>query len=146
MSTNPYLQRSPEPDTATVPEKIGVEECWRLLDSSTVARLAVADDLGPDIFPINHLVSAGALFFRSAPGKKIVSLTRRPEVAVEIDGTDGGKRFSVVLRGTVRRLDDEAEMHASGVLDLATMTAPTKWNYFAVMPRTVEGRLFRTSW
>jgi nitroimidazol reductase NimA-like FMN-containing flavoprotein (pyridoxamine 5'-phosphate oxidase superfamily) len=146
MSTNPYLQRSPEPDTATVPEKIGVEECWRLLDSSTVARLAVADDLGPDIFPINYLVSAGALFFRSAPGKKIVSLTRRPEVAVEIDGTDGGKRFSVVLRGTVRRLDDEAEMHASGVLDLATMTAPTKWNYFAVTPRTVEGRLFRTSW
>jgi nitroimidazol reductase NimA-like FMN-containing flavoprotein (pyridoxamine 5'-phosphate oxidase superfamily) len=146
MTTNPYLQRSPDLDTAPVPEKIGVDECWRLLDSNTVARLAVADDLGPDIFPINYLVSAGALFFRSAPGKKIVSLTRRPEVAVEIDGTEGGKRFSIVIRGTVHRLDDEARMHESGVLDLPTMTAPTKWNYFEVTPRTVEGRLFRTSY
>ncbi|MBF4578417.1 pyridoxamine 5'-phosphate oxidase family protein [Frigoribacterium sp. VKM Ac-2530] len=146
MTTNPYLQRSPELDISTVPEKIGVDECWRLLDSSTVARLAVVDDLGPDIFPINYLVSSGALFFRSAPGRKIISLTRRPEVAVEIDGTEGGKRFSVVVRGTVRRLDDEARMHESGVLGLATMTASTKWNYFEVTPRSVEGRLFRTSY
>ncbi|OII26063.1 hypothetical protein BIV04_14160 [Frigoribacterium sp. MCBA15_019] len=130
----------------TVPEKLGADECWRLLEAATVGRLAVTDDLGPDIFPVNYLVQSRALFFRSAPGKKIVSLTRRPEVAVEIDGTDAGKRFSVVLRGTVRRLDDEARMRESGVLDLPTMTAPTKWNYFEVTPRTVQGRRFRTSY
>ncbi|MGD8194614.1 pyridoxamine 5'-phosphate oxidase family protein [Herbiconiux sp. P18] len=126
-------------------ETLHVEECWRLLNETKVARLAVCDDLGADIFPINYLVESGAIFFRSAPGTKIVDLTKRPGVAVEIDGTDAGKRFSVVVRGDAHRLNDDVQITESGVSDLPTMTGSDKWNYFEITPRTVTGIRFRMS-
>jgi len=126
-------------------ETLEEDECWRLLAVSTVARLAVTSDDGPDIFPINHLVKSGSLFFRSSPGKKIVSLTEHPLVAAEVDGTDGGLRFSVVIRGEAHRLNDDAEILASGISQLKTMSGSEKWNYFELKPRTVTGKRFRTT-
>ncbi|WP_165068109.1 pyridoxamine 5'-phosphate oxidase family protein [Marisediminicola senii] len=145
MTINPGI--TPASTTAPVgePESIDADECWRLLAANSIARLAVTDDLGPDIFPINYLAKSGSVFFRSAPGKKIVSLTEHPAVAVEVDGTDGGKRFSVVIRGEAHRLNDDAQIHESGVLALTTMTGPEKWNYFELTPRTVTGKRFRTT-
>ncbi len=145
MTVNPYLHTPQEPAAVGDTETLDVAECWRLLSANRVARLAVCDDLGADIFPINYLVESESLFFRSAPGTKVVSLTKRPGVAVEIDGTDGGKRFSVVIRGDAHRLNDEAQILDSGVSDLPTMTGSDKWNYFEVTPRTVTGIRFRTS-
>lgn len=127
------------------PDTLDADECWRLLDATTIARLAVSDNLGTDIFPINYLVKTGSLFFRSAPGKKIVALTGHPAVAIEIDGTVGGRRYSVVVRGEAHRLNDQAQIESSGVLALTTMTGPEKWNYFEIAPRTVTGKRFRTS-
>ncbi|SKA99669.1 Nitroimidazol reductase NimA, pyridoxamine 5'-phosphate oxidase superfamily [Agreia bicolorata] len=121
------------------------EECWRLLERVSVARLAVVDELGADIFPINFLVHNGLVYFRSAPGTKIVRATEHPGVAVEFDGTYDGLRWSVVIRGDIRRLSDDAEIHASGVDKLHTFTAATKWNYFVISPRTISGVRFRTS-
>ncbi|MCS5718141.1 pyridoxamine 5'-phosphate oxidase family protein [Herbiconiux sp. CPCC 205763] len=145
MTTNPYLH-VPRPAAAVDDsEALETEECWRLLAETPIARLSVCDDLGADIFPINFLAASGSIFFRSAPGTKIVDLTRRPGVAVEIDGTDGGKRFSVVVRGDAQRLNDDEQIHESGVTELHTMTCSDKWNYFEVTPRTITGIRFRTS-
>lgn len=145
MTENPYLASAQTPPSAGETEKLEPAECWRLLAASSIARLAVVDDDGADIFPINYLVKSESIFFRSAPGKKIVSLTAHPGVAVEIDGTEGGKRFSVVVRGEARRLNDDAQIHDSAVNTLPTMTGSDKWNYFEIQPRTVTGIRFRTS-
>ncbi len=125
-------------------ETLDQDECWRLLAGSTFGRLAVSDDDGADIFPINHLVNDHLVYFRSAPGTKIVSLTERPGVAFETDGTENRQRWSVVLRGTARRLDRDEEIAASGVDELHTVTRSTKWNYFAITPRTLTGVRFIT--
>ncbi|RFA16930.1 hypothetical protein B7R22_02080 [Subtercola boreus] len=119
-------------------------ECFRLLAGTAVARLAVVDERGPDIFPINFLIKSKALYFRSAPGTKILALSKRPEVAVEIDGTEGGKRFSVVMRGRVSRLNDDVTIQESGLTTLHTMTSSEKWNYFMVAPETVTGVRFQS--
>ena len=145
MTENPYVRTAETAPSAGHTESLEQAECWRLLTASTVGRLAVSDDEGPDIFPINYLVKAESLFFRSAPGTKIVSLTQRPAVALEIDGTEGGKRFSVVVRGEAHRLNNDADIHASGVDTLPTQTGSDKWNYFEITPRTVTGIRFRTS-
>lgn len=123
-------------------EPLGPDECWRLLAGSAFGRLAVSDDDGADIFPINHLVGTGLLYFRSAPGSKIVSLTAHPGVAFEADGVEDGRRWSVVLRGNARRLDVDAEIESSGIGDLHTFTRSTKWNYFVITPRTLTGNRF----
>ncbi|WP_172592212.1 pyridoxamine 5'-phosphate oxidase family protein [Subtercola boreus] len=98
----------------------------------------------PDIFPINFLVKSKALYFRRAPGTKILALSKRREVAVEIDGTEGGKRFSVVMRGQVSRLNDDVTIQESGLTTLHTMTSSEKWNYFMVTPETVTGVRFQS--
>ncbi|MBG6237843.1 nitroimidazol reductase NimA-like FMN-containing flavoprotein (pyridoxamine 5'-phosphate oxidase superfamily) [Mycetocola sp. CAN_C7] len=142
---NPYaLNEYPAPAPADV-ESLDQEECWRLLGSTDFARLAVADDHGADIFPINFLAKGRSLFFRSGPGTKIVSLTRTPGVALEVDGIDDRKRWSVVVRGDARRLNVDAEIDASGVADLHSLTTSDKWNYFEVVPRVVTGIRFRAA-
>ncbi|MFB2580477.1 pyridoxamine 5'-phosphate oxidase family protein [Herbiconiux sp. P15] len=142
---NPYLHVTETSPSLGETETLEAEECWRLLAAARVGRLAVSDELGADIFPLNFLAESGSLFFRSAPGTKIVRLTKRPGVALEIDGTDSGKRFSVVVRGDAHRLNDDAQIADSGVSDLPTMTGSDKWNYFEITPRTVTGVRFRTS-
>jgi nitroimidazol reductase NimA-like FMN-containing flavoprotein (pyridoxamine 5'-phosphate oxidase superfamily) len=143
MTDNPYFLKTRPGATPSSAEALEPAECWTLLGSTGIARLAVVDEQGADIFPINYLVTGETLFFRSAPGTKIVSLTRQPGVALETDGTVDRKRWSVVVRGEVRRLADDAEIEASGVLDLPTMTDSDKWNYFEITPRTVTGIRFR---
>ena len=125
-------------------ESLGTDECWRLLADSTFGRLAVTDADGADIFPINHLVRDRLVYFRSAPGTKIVSLTERPGVAFEADGVENRRRWSVVMRGAARRLATEAEIQASGIDALHTFTRSTKWNYFVITPRTLTGVRFAT--
>jgi nitroimidazol reductase NimA-like FMN-containing flavoprotein (pyridoxamine 5'-phosphate oxidase superfamily) len=143
MTDNPYFLK-PRPDAApSTVEALAESECWKLLGSNEIARLAVVDDRGADIFPINYLVKDEDIFFRSAPGTKIVSLTEHPGVALEADGTADRKRWSVVVRGEARRLDHDSEIEASGVQDLPTLTDSEKWNYFRITPRTVTGIRFR---
>ena len=108
--------------------------CWRLLDREGVGRLAISADDGVDIFPLNYLSIHGRLYFRSAPGTKIVDLTQHPRVAFEVDGRTMLARWSVVVRGLVRRLGSEPEILRSGVQKLHTWQSGEKFNYFEIQP------------
>lgn len=128
-------------DVHALPE----EACWARLDRSGLGRLAVIDSDGPDLFPVNYLVQAGRILFRSAPGRKIVSLTADPRVAFEADGIHDRARWSVVVRGTARRLNDEGEIVTSGVQQLHTASPTEKWNYFSITPVSITGVSFRSN-
>lgn len=117
--------------------------CWSLLRTAHLGRLAVNAADGVDIFPVNYLVDGGSLVFRTAPGTKLVELTREPQVAFEVDGLDDTHRWSVVVRGRARRLSDEEEIIHSRVLGLQTATPTTKHNYVRIIPGIVTGRRFR---
>lgn len=117
-------------------------QCWELLDSAPLGRLAVVSPDGVDIFPIDFLVRHGAVYFRSAPGSKLAELTEHPVVAFESDGRQWGKRWSVVLHGRAERLWDDTEIAASGVLALTTSSPTEKWNYIKITPTSLSGRRF----
>lgn len=123
-------------------ETLTPEECWRLLSTATMGRLAVVDEEGADIFPINFLTGDHRLYFRSAPGLKIIDLTERSGVAFEADGTEARQRWSVVLRGAARRLNADAEIEEAGIHLLHTATPAAKHNYFVIEPRVITGRRF----
>ncbi|MBN9191613.1 pyridoxamine 5'-phosphate oxidase family protein [Microbacterium sp.] len=125
-------------------EQLSTAECWRLVERATLCRLAVERaDGGPDIFPMNYVVHDGGVYLRSAPGGKLRTLRSRPEVALEVDGEEDGHHWSVVLRGAAQRLDTDAEIEASGVLRLRSLSPTPKHNFIRVVPRTVSGRRFR---
>jgi len=118
-------------------------DCWALLRANSLGRIAVVAPDGVDIFPVNYLVDHDSVLFRSAPGTKLVDIAHDPVVAFEVDGTDDRHRWSVVLRGTARRLDVDDEIEASGVLGLATLIPIDTHNYVRLVPRVVTGRRFR---
>jgi len=126
-------------DSASV---LSEEKCWDVLTSVDVGRVAirVADDI--DIFPVNFLVRDGLVYFRTAPGTKIIELTSAPRVAFEADGTRGTRYWSVAIKGDARRLDSDAEIVASGILRLHSLDPAAKWNYVRITPRSISGRHF----
>ena len=80
-------------------------ECWELLRTVSVGRLAVLVDGHPDIFPINYTVDGGTLVFRTGQGTKLSAASGEAPVAVEADGVDAvsGLAWSVVLKGHRRK-------------------------------------------
>jgi len=126
-------------------EVLGEEESWHLLASADLARLAVSIDDGVDIFPINYVVADRVIFFRTAPGSKLMDLTKHPIVALETDGTHNRRRWSVVVKGSAVRLGSDEEIEASGVLSLHSLVPTEKWNYVRITASSITGRQFTSS-
>ena len=126
-------------------EVLGEEQSWHLLASADLARLAVSIDGGVDIFPINYVVADRVIFFRTAPGSKLMDLTKHPIVALETDGTHNRRRWSVVVKGFAVRLGSDEEIEASGVLSLHSLVPTEKWNYVRITVSSITGRQFTRS-
>ncbi|MES2170451.1 MAG: pyridoxamine 5'-phosphate oxidase family protein [Actinomycetota bacterium] len=124
-------------------EDLGPAECWRLLGTKDLGRLALTAIDGVDIFPVNYTVNDGLLYFRTAPGKKMIDLTGDPIVAFEADGTANRHRWSVVVRGRAERVNFDIEIETSGVNELKSLSPTTKWNYVRITPSAITGRRFR---
>jgi len=139
MSSPSWLNPEELPEVKQLSEA----ECWEALAGERIGRLAVTADDGVDIFPVNFMVNDRELFFRSAPGSKLSAISHSPAVAFETDGVHFLTHWSVVVRGTARRMSDEAEIIDAGIQDLSTMTTSDKWNYVRITPTSVTGISFR---
>jgi nitroimidazol reductase NimA-like FMN-containing flavoprotein (pyridoxamine 5'-phosphate oxidase superfamily) len=118
------------------------DQCWEALSTTDVGRLAVRAGEDIDVFPVNFLVTDREVYFRTAPGSKMIELTAAPRVAFEADGTTSGMRWSVTLRGDAHRLGFDSEIEASGVRALRSSDPTVKWNYVRITPRSISGRRF----
>ncbi|WFR73742.1 pyridoxamine 5'-phosphate oxidase family protein [Prescottella defluvii] len=91
--------------------ELAVNECWALLRTSSVGRLAVWVEDHPDIFPLNYVVDHGTIVFRSGTGTKVSAALSDAPVALEIDGyeAESHEAWSVVLKGRaegIREIDE----------------------------------------
>lgn len=117
--------------------------CWELLAASSMGRLATAPAGDVNIFPVNYVVFEGALYFRTAPGEKLLELSVNPDVAFEIDGFDGDSAFSVVVKGVAERLETHTEIDEADKLPLTPWIPTLKYRWVRVNPTAVSGRSFR---
>ncbi|NEE00626.1 pyridoxamine 5'-phosphate oxidase family protein [Phytoactinopolyspora halotolerans] len=120
------------------------DDCWQLLDTSSVARLAVlvGDDL--EIFPINYVVDGRAIVFRTGEGTKLAAVTIARNVAMEIDGYHRARReaWSVVVKGTAERVEDFDEIYQTEELPLRSWSDHPKQWFVRLLPQQVTGRRF----
>ncbi len=116
------------------------EECWALLRSAEVGRLAVSVRGEPDVFPVNYVVDGRSVVFRTAEGAKLLELTINSRVAFEADGWDERFAWSVVIKGAARRVEREVEILRADTLPLRPWTATLKYNYVRIEPGEVTGR------
>lgn len=131
--TNPYIHPAAFGELSEA-------ECWALLHRSGLGRLATASDSRADIFPVNYLVHDETLLMRTAPGSKLEQMADAPGVAFEADGHDAERYWSVVVRGHAKRLDDQAEIIRSGVLELVSWEPSDKNEFVQITPTSVVGR------
>ncbi|MEO7121984.1 MAG: pyridoxamine 5'-phosphate oxidase family protein [Lacisediminihabitans sp.] len=132
-----------------VVENLTPEECWALLGENGIGRLATAvveavtGRISPDIFPVNYLVHERAVLFRSAPGSKLIDLTRQPAVAFQVDGRVRRDMWSVVVHGDAERMGFDSEIEESGIRELQASHPTDKWNYVRIGVREITGIRFR---
>ena len=86
-------------------ETLSAAECYELLATQSVGRLAISRWTGPEVVPVNFVFDGEAIVFRSGPGTKLRSLAARP-VSFQVDAFDPETRtgWSVLARGRAREV------------------------------------------
>ncbi|APZ33616.1 pyridoxamine 5-phosphate oxidase [Microbacterium aurum] len=116
------------------------DECWDRLAEQQLGRLVthVGDVL--DIFPVNYTVDGESIVFRTAEGSKLTELTINDQVLFEVDEYTDTDAWSVVVRGTARRLDTPEEVRAADELPLRPWIPTLKYNYVRITATSLSGR------
>jgi nitroimidazol reductase NimA-like FMN-containing flavoprotein (pyridoxamine 5'-phosphate oxidase superfamily) len=125
-------------------EILSQEQCWSLLATAEVGRLAVAAAGEIDIFPVNYVVDDRSLVFRTAEGTKLVEVVIASQVAFEVDGyePERGRAWSVVCKGTAHVLDSFHDIYAAQELPLFPWHHAPKECFVRIRPSRVTGRRF----
>lgn len=131
-------------ENTDVIQNLSDEESLELLATKTFGRLVVRRKDDMDLFPLNYLVHEGEIYFRTAEGSKLFSLTLNNDVLFEADNVDGDSQeaWSVVVKGTARTLSSNAEIEAADQLPLKPWLPTLKYNYVVVTPNDISGRKF----
>jgi nitroimidazol reductase NimA-like FMN-containing flavoprotein (pyridoxamine 5'-phosphate oxidase superfamily) len=118
------------------------QECREKLAHEELGRLAlnVGDRL--DIYPINFVYEKGDIFFRTAPGTKLLELTIHTDVVFEVDGYTDTDAWSVVARGIAQRLERDSQIDDAYELPLHPWIPTLKMNWVRVHITELSGRYF----
>ncbi len=128
-------------DDDTVTE-LPPEECWELLRKQEFGRLAFHLVGEVHIVPINYVVDARRLLFRTAEGSKLLGITMNEDVAFEIDEINEDSARSVVLRGRACQLEGH-ERDRAEQLPLRPWAPGAKYNVVSIEPTEVTGRVVK---
>lgn len=125
-------------------EVLDPNECWSLLRTAVVGRLAISIANRPDIFPINYVVDHGTIVFRSAEGTKLAGAVLGSAVAFEVDGLDtvAGEAWSVVVKGRAVEITALHQLFDAADLPLFPWLASPKHRFVRVVPDEITGRRF----
>jgi uncharacterized protein len=129
-------------------EEIEVDECWRLLASQPVGRVAVIVGHYPVVFPVNHGVDRRGLVFRTGAGTKLWAI-HRSNVTFEVDDFDLATQagWSVMVKGSAREITTESnpELVAGAESSGAVPWAPgRRESVVRIVPDAVSGRRIRS--
>lgn len=133
-------------------ERLSESECWTLLRTVAVGRLATPTTHGGvDVFPINHVVDQGSIVFRTALGTKLTNVLEANEVAFEADNAafslhEQAERlddpWSVVVHGSAQLINQSTELFDSFELKVRPWHESDKPYFVRLTPTGVSGRRF----
>jgi nitroimidazol reductase NimA-like FMN-containing flavoprotein (pyridoxamine 5'-phosphate oxidase superfamily) len=123
-------------------QQLTKSECFELLARERVGRVAVVDDLGPVVFPVNFVLDRHMVVLRTGEGTKLDAACRGSRVAFEVDGTDTATHtgWSVVVRGEAIEVTDPAELARLRRLPLDPWAPGAKAHYVRILPTALTGR------
>ncbi|MEV0537726.1 pyridoxamine 5'-phosphate oxidase family protein [Kitasatospora sp. NPDC050463] len=118
--------------------RLTADECWELLGTHGIGRIALPVHPGPSVFPVNYLVDGDTVVYRTDPAGAAVA-EPGGEVSFQVDHIDEHRRdgWSVLIVGTAEHVTDTAsnqrlaeqpgcEPWAGGVRSLWIRVIPAK--------------------
>lgn len=119
--------------------ELSADECFELLATQPIGRLAVSRADGPPmVVPVNYRLDGTAVVFRSDPGLKVRLLRQGSPVSFQVDWIDWHHRagWSVLVHGAAY----EASHWETDHLDLDPWPAGDKRTWVRIVATTVTGR------
>jgi uncharacterized protein len=128
-------------------EEIEESECWRLLATHPVGRVAVIVGHYPLVFPVNYAVDRRGIVFRTGAGTKLWAI-HRSNVAFEVDELDLDDHigWSVLIKGSAHELTME---HHPDLVAHAESSSAVPWaggkreSIVRIVPDAITGRRIR---
>jgi nitroimidazol reductase NimA-like FMN-containing flavoprotein (pyridoxamine 5'-phosphate oxidase superfamily) len=124
-------------------EVLSSDECWELIRTTTIGRVAFVDAGGPVVLPVTHSVHGHTLVFRSTSGTKLGAAERQRPLAFEVDGWDADARtgWSVLVRGTGHTvLDDDRIDEIEAEAAVPWLASATTGTWVQILPYEISGR------
>jgi hypothetical protein len=123
-------------------EVLDEEECYALLGSVSLGRVAVTMDATPAILPVNYALIDRQVVFATGLGSKLTAALMSSVVAFEADGVDeaSGAAWSVQGHGSSMVLEPGSDLEADALLAVRSL-APLPRHFLAkVRLRRISGR------
>ncbi|MCR6033610.1 pyridoxamine 5'-phosphate oxidase family protein [Nocardioides sp. zg-579] len=115
-------------------------ECWALLASREIGRVAWSGPAGPTVLPVNYGIAEDAVWIRTSAYAALVREADESPVAFEVDDVDPAAHaaWSVLVRGTahVRFPDDRGPTPP----EVETWPAGPRPLWVVVVPSEITGR------
>ena len=117
-------------------------ECFELLANEHLGRVAVVDDRGPVVFPVNFVLDRRTVVFRTEQGTKLHAAGRGSRVCFEVDRADAAAHtgWSVIVRGEITEVTDRAELERLRELPLQAWAPGVRDRYVRILPAVLTGR------
>lgn len=131
-------------------EELSESECWALLRTVDVGRLATpTPGGGVDMYPVNHVVDQGSIVFRTARGTKMANAIEAAEVAFEADNAattydeQHDDPWSVIVHGHAELVTIATELFDDFEPAVRPWHVSNKPYFIRLLPTAVSGRRFR---
>jgi uncharacterized protein len=117
-------------------------ECFELLANEHLGRVAVVDDRGPVVFPVNFVLDRHTVVFRTEQGTKLHAAAQGSRVCFEVDRADAAAHvgWSVIVRGEITEVTDQAELERLRELPLQVWAPGVRDRYVRILPAVLTGR------
>jgi uncharacterized protein len=117
-------------------------ECFELLATEHLGRVAVVDDRGPVVLPVNFVLDRHTVVFRTGAGTKLSAASLGRRVSFEVDRADAATRtgWSVLVRGEAVEVTDRSELARLRTLPLLAWAPGVRGHYVRILPATLAGR------
>ena len=126
-------------------EVLSPDECFHLLRSRQLGRIAFNVEGQPEVFPINYAMEGRIIVFRTAPGTKLDHVPKAA-LAFEVDDWDPKLRigWSVVIKGLAEDVTGNLGRTAEHIRRVPVHpVAPGEFSHWiAILPSEVSGRRF----
>ncbi|HJD49837.1 MAG TPA: pyridoxamine 5'-phosphate oxidase family protein [Candidatus Corynebacterium intestinavium] len=124
-------------------EVLKEDEALELMGDQQLGRLVVRIKDDFDIYPLNYVVNEGKIYFRTAEGSKLFTVSINDRVLFEADDHTEDKAWSVIVKGRARILQRTDEIQEADELPLKPWLPTLKYNYVEITPEEISGRRFQ---